>query len=66
MIARGRVKRLEAAWRPRRKVTPTYDLDALTDDEVRYVLRLQERGGELTEDEVQAVTAIDRKVVKHG
>ena len=64
MIARGRVKRLETAWRPRRKVTPGYDFDALTEDEVRYVLAIQTRGGELTEDEVQAVAAIDRKVVK--
>ena len=64
MIARGRVKRIEATWRPRRKVTPGFDLDTLTEAEVRYVLAIQTRGGELTPDEVQAVAAIDRKVVK--
>ena len=64
MIARGRVKRLETAWRPRRKVTPGYDFDALTEEDVRTILAIQTRGGELTEDEVQAVAAIDRKVVK--
>lgn len=61
MIARGRIKRLEAAWRPRRKV-PTYDLDALTEDEVRYMLALSEKDGALTEDEVQAAAAIEAKV----
>ena len=61
MIARGRVKRLEAARRPRRKVT-TYDLDALTEDEVRYMLALSEKDGALTEDEVQAAAAIEAKV----
>ena len=64
MIAKGRVKRLETAWRPRRKVTPGYDFDALTEGEVRFILALQTRGGELTPDEAQAVAAIDRKVVK--
>lgn len=62
----SRVKRLETAWRPRRKVTPGYDFDALTEGEVRFILALQTRGGALTPDEVQAVAAIDRKVVKHG
>lgn len=36
MTAKARLKRLEAARRPRRKVT-TYDLDALTEDEVQAV-----------------------------
>jgi hypothetical protein len=47
-------------------VTPGYDFDALTEEDVRTILAIQTRGGELTEDEVQAVAAIDRKVVKHG
>lgn len=64
MIARGRVRRLEAAWRPRRKVTPTYDLDVLTEDEVRYMLALSEKAGALTEDELRTVAVIDEKVNK--
>ena len=63
-MIKGRLTRLETAWRPRRKVTPGYDLDALTEGEVRFILALQTRGGELTPDEAQAVAAIDRKVVK--
>jgi hypothetical protein len=45
-------------------VTPGFDLDALTEDEVRFVLRLQTRGGTLTEDEAAEVMRLDRKVVK--
>lgn len=61
MTAKARLKRLEAVCQPRRKVT-TYDLDALSEDEVRYMLALSEKDGALTEDEVQAAAAIEAKV----
>ena len=64
MTAKARLKRLEAARRPRRRVTPTFDLDMLTEDEVRYMLALSKKTGALTEDEVQAAAAIEAKVVK--
>ena len=64
MTAKARLKRLEAARRPRRRVTPSYDLDALSDDEVRYMLALSEKDGALTEDEVRAAAVIEAKVVK--
>lgn len=64
MTAKARLKRLEAALRSRRKVTPTFDLDALTEDEVRYMLALSKKDGALTEDEVRAAAVIEAKVVK--
>ena len=38
------------------------DLAFLADGDIRFIIALQERGGELTEDERAAVAAIDEKV----
>ena len=62
MTAKNRVTRLEAAQRRRPVVTPSYDLSALTEDEVRYMIAMYEKDGALTEDERAAVVAIDAKV----
>ena len=43
-------------------MTPSYDLDGLEETDVRYILALQGRGGELTDGERAAVAAIDEKV----
>jgi len=64
MTSKARLKRLEAARRSRRKVTPTFDLDMLTEDEVRYMIALSEKDGALTEDEVRAAAVIEAKVLK--
>ena len=66
MTRAGRITRLEAAM-PRRPVAPVFNLDALTEDEVRFIMALQEKSSQgkdtaaLTEDEVQALIALDKK-----
>ena len=59
MTVKTRLRRLEGTWR---KVTPSYDLDGLEETGVRYILALQERGGELSDGERAAIAAIDEKV----
>ena len=68
MTVQKRLGRLEAAQRRRPVVVPTYDLDLLTEDEVRFMIALHEKLGQdkdlsaLTEDEVQALIAIQAKM----
>ena len=52
---------------PRRPVAPVFNLDALTEDEVRFIMALQEKSSQgkdiaaLTEDEAAAAEVIYKK-----
>lgn len=69
MTAKNRLTRLEAAQRRRPVVVkPPFDWDALTEDEMRLVIRLQEKSSQgtdlsaLTADEAAAADVIYKKV----